>query len=103
MRIPTAGGPVWFKAVTCALVHEASLTPFLANLMPEHSPRVIAVEPSEGWFLTEDLGEKLRTRITAVADLQWWDRVVDIYADLQQRAAERLEDLTQTGIIDRRP
>ena len=102
MRIPTADGPVWFKAVTEALAHEAALTSFLADLMPDHSPRVIAVEPNEGWFLAEDLGEKLRGRITAVADLHWLHSVVDIYADLQQRAAERFEELTRTGIIDRR-
>ena len=103
MRIPTADGPVWFKAVTEALAHEAALTSFLADLMPDHSPRVIAVEPNEGWFLAEDLGEILRAHITAVADLYWLHSVVDIYADLQQRAAERFDELTRTGIIDRRP
>jgi len=103
IRIPTADGPVWFKAVTDALAHEAALTSFLADLMPEHSPRVIAVEPSEGWFLAEDLGEKLRARINTVADLRWLHRAVDIYAGLQQRVAERFEELIRTGIIDRRP
>ncbi len=102
MRIPTRRGPVWFKAATDALAHEAVLTPFLAGLMPEHLPRVIAVNPTEGWLITEDLGEKLRTRIRTVADLHLWYRVVDIYANLQQRAAERFEELTRTGIIDRR-
>lgn len=102
MRIPTADGPLWFKAVTDALVHEAALTAFLADLMPEHSPRVIAVNADEGWFLTENLGEKLRTRINVVADLHWWHGVVEIYTDLQKRAAGRFDELERTGIIDRR-
>jgi len=102
MRIPTADGPVWFKAGTDAFAHEAALTSFLADLMPGHSPRVIAVNVDEGWFLTEDLGEKLRTHINTVADLHWWQSIVAIYADLQQRAAESFDELERTGIIDRR-
>jgi aminoglycoside/choline kinase family phosphotransferase len=103
MRIPTTAGPVWFKAGTQALAHEASLTSFLATLLPEHSPRIIAVEPDQGWLLMEDLGEKLRALINAVADLRWWHQVVGIYADLQQLAARRSDELIATGIPDNRP
>jgi len=50
----------------------------------------------------EDMGETLRSRISTVSDLYRMEKALEIYADLQKIAAVRIDDLSETGIPDRR-
>lgn len=102
LRIPTDSGTVWFKAGTDALIHEARLTRFLSDLAPEHTPKLLAMEPDLGWMLMEDFGHPLREEIGSVEDLSKWHEVLIHYVALQVRAGERLNDLLATGLMDRR-
>jgi len=103
IRIPTQNRPVWFKATTQGLGYEVQLTRFLSDLLPQHTPSLIASDDERCWMLMEDMGETLRSRISTVADLYWMDKALELYADLQKMAAVRIDDLSATGIPDRRP
>lgn len=82
-RIPTADGPVWFKA--CAPSHgfEAELVASLARCRPELLPRVLACDPARGWLLTADAGTSFR-KLGNPPEL--WLRLLPRYAELQREA-----------------
>ena len=102
LRIPTKNRTIWFKATTPGLGCEVRLTLFLSDLLPQHTPSVIASDNKRCWMLMDDMGETLRSRILTVSDLFWMDNAFEIYADLQKIAAVRIDDLSATGIPDRR-
>ena len=102
MRIPTQKRTIWFKATTQGIGYEVQLTLFLANLLPQHTPSLIASDNERCWMLMEDMGETLRSRISTVTDLYLMEKAIEIYADLQKIAAVRIDDLSATGIPDRR-
>jgi Phosphotransferase enzyme family len=83
-RIPTADGPVWFKA--CAPSHrfEAELVPSLARCRPELLPRVLAHDAARGWLLTADAGTSFR-QLGNPPEL--WLRLLPRYAELQRDAS----------------
>ncbi len=83
-------------------MQEVQLTLFLSNLLPHHTPSVIASDNERCWMLMEAMGDTLRSRISTVADLHWVDKALELYADLQKTAAVRIDDLSATGIPDRR-
>jgi aminoglycoside phosphotransferase (APT) family kinase protein len=56
MRAPTDAGAVWFKAVFPPFHHEPAVTRLLAETFGDTVPRVVAIEPDEGWLVTDDLG-----------------------------------------------
>jgi hypothetical protein len=83
MRIPTADGPVWFKA--CAPSHrfEPELVAALARVRPELLPRVLGCEIARGWLLTADAG----TSFEQLGDPpELWLRLLPSYAELQREA-----------------
>ena len=59
-RVPTADGPVWFKANTESLRYEAALVEVLAEERPDGVPALLAVDRERGWMLMADAGERLR-------------------------------------------
>jgi hypothetical protein len=82
-RIPTADGPVWFKA--CAPSHgfEAELVASLARCRPELLPRILACDPARGWLLTADAGTSFRE---CGNPPELWLRLLPRYAELQRDA-----------------
>jgi hypothetical protein len=83
LRIPTADGPVWFKA--CARSHrfEPGLVAALARTRPELLPRVLACDRARGWLLTADAGTCFR-ELGNPPEL--WLRLLPEYAELQREA-----------------
>lgn len=55
LRGPTAGGDVFLKAVFPPFHAQPVITRFLFDRFPSAVPRVIAIEPDEGWLLVDDL------------------------------------------------
>ncbi|MET8353604.1 aminoglycoside phosphotransferase family protein [Micromonospora sp. NPDC005206] len=102
-RVPTDGGPVWFKANNPGTVHEAVLIAALAGLAPERVLAPIAVDPARGWSLLPDGGESLRDVLGRDADLAHWERALPGYAALQLATASRAEELIALGVPDHRP
>jgi hypothetical protein len=57
MRVDTAHGRCWFKAVFPHFRHEPAVTAFLDRQLPGSVAPVIAVDTDEGWLLLDDVGE----------------------------------------------
>ncbi|RLP93121.1 aminoglycoside phosphotransferase family protein [Micromonospora sp. BL4] len=102
-KVPTDGGPVWFKANNPGTVHEAVLIAALADLAPERVLAPIAVDPVRGWSLLPDGGESLRDVLGRDPDLAHWERALPGYAALQLASAPRAEELIALGVPDHRP
>lgn len=82
-RIPTADGPVWFKACGPSHRFEPELVAALARVRPDLLPRVLACDASRGWLLTADAGTQFR-RLGNPPEL--WLRLLPRYAELQREA-----------------
>jgi hypothetical protein len=82
-RIPTADGPVWFKASARSHGYESELVATLARCRPGLLPRVLACDPARGWLLTADAGTSFR-ELGNPPEL--WLRLLPRYAELQREA-----------------
>jgi Phosphotransferase enzyme family len=97
MRVPTAAGLLWFKAVTPLHGFEPALTAFLGTLKPDSVPDVIALDTKRAWMLMRDGGLRLRELPPTVED---WERVLPGYAELQIAAAPHRAELLDFGVPD---
>lgn len=102
LRQPTRAGDVYFKANLPALANEPGLTRLLHRIAPEHVLDVLADEPAEGWMLQADGGPTMRSRLDGTDDLDRWERMLAVYAEVQVRAAGHADDLLAEGAPDRR-
>ncbi|MGI5524549.1 aminoglycoside phosphotransferase family protein [Micromonospora sp. CA-259024] len=102
-RVPTDGGPVWFKANNPGTVHETVLIATLARLTPERVLTPIAVDAEQGWSLLPDGGESLRDVLGRDPDLAHWERALPGYAALQLATAPCADELVARGVPDHRP
>ncbi len=102
LRVPTDAGPVWFKANTETLRHEAALAARLSARMPALVPPLLAHDPDTGWMLMADAGESLRTVVPRERSLDRWLEVLPRYADLQLAFTEDVGELLAVGVPDLR-
>jgi Phosphotransferase enzyme family len=98
MRVPVAGGAVWFKACGSVQRFEPRLTAALAS-RSDLPPRVVAVDEERAWLLLEDAGSPLM----AFDDrLDTWLAVLPLYAELQRRETAHVEEHLAGGVPDLR-
>lgn len=102
LRVPTSAGTIYFKASAAAVAHEPALTVALARWRPRDVAPPLAADIKHGWMLLPDGGSRLREIIRADKDLAHWERLLPIYAELQIALAERLGELLELGVPDRR-
>jgi Phosphotransferase enzyme family len=102
LRVPTAGGDVWFKACHPSHGFEPALTLELARLRPERVIEVIVADPERGWMITADAGTRLRELLASADDLARWEEVLPLYADVQLAAAGLADHLLELGVADER-
>jgi len=102
LRVPTADGDLFFKAVAPAHRFEAGLTARLAELQPGRVTEVLAVDAERGWFLMRDAGTRLRELVETAADLDHWERLLPEYARLQIEVAPHAQELLDLGTPDHR-
>jgi hypothetical protein len=102
LRQSTGSGDVYFKANLPALANEPALTRLLHRICPEHVQGVLADEPGEGWMLQADGGPTLGGLLGGTDDLGRLERMLAVYAEVQVRAAEHVDDLLAAGAPDRR-
>ena len=102
LRVPTADGDLFFKAVAPVHRFEAALTARLAELQPVRVTEVVHVDPERGWFLMRDAGTRLRELIESRDDLYHWERVLPEYARLQLEVAPHAQELLGLGTPDAR-
>ena len=102
IRVPTAVGPVWFKANTEELRHEALVTHLLARRVPDRVPPLIADDVERGWMLMEDAGRRLREVIAEERDMSRWYDVLDGAADVARAMEPDVDELLAAGVPDLR-
>ena len=112
LRVPTADGDVYFKA----LAHSTTITParpdalpflfaheprFLRMLSDEHPgavPAPLAIDEKRAWMLLPDLGSPLADE----PDIAVWTEALRGHARLQRWYANEPERLLEFGCVDRR-
>jgi hypothetical protein len=99
LRVPSAAGTLWFKAVSPVHGFEPGLTALLARLRPSRVPEVVAVDADRAWMLMADGGTRFRDLPAAAAD---WERVLPGYAELQIAVTPLADELLGLGVPDRR-
>jgi hypothetical protein len=102
LRVPTADGDLFFKAVQPVHRFEAGLTARLAELQPRRVTEVVAVDSERGWFLMRDAGVRLRELVETAADLHHWERLLPEYAQLQIEVAPYAAELLALDVPDER-
>jgi hypothetical protein len=108
MRIPTAKGPVWFKASGPGTAHEGSLLEAFRRLEVAQVVLPFAVHATRPWLLFDDAGPTLRATSPdglGDHDVRTWRRILPEYATLQRSvestvAVAAMED---AGVPDGRP
>ncbi len=103
LRVPTAEGPVWFKANARGTAYEAGLLQALGRWCPDRVLVPLAVDTERGWLLLPDGGTTLRAAEGGRTDLGHWERVLVEYAEMQRLLASRAEDMVDLGVPDLRP
>jgi hypothetical protein len=87
MRIPTAGGPVWFKASGPGTAHEGPLLETFRRLDVARVVLPVAVHATRPWLLFDDAGPTLRATSPdglGDHDMRAWQRILPEYATLQR-------------------
>ena len=102
MRVPTADGPMWFKANGPEQQFEAALVGVLAEERPDAVPPLVAVDPERGWMLMADAGERLREIVARERSLARWLEILPLYAGVQIDVAPRADELVALGVPDMR-
>ena len=102
LRVPTAGGDLWFKANIPVLAHETAVVSVLARRRPELVPELVAVDLARGWMLMVDGGARLREVIERERNLRRWLEVLPRYAQLQIDVADCADEFIALGAPDRR-
>ena len=102
LRVPTQGGPVWFKANHGPLEHEAALVNLLAARVPDRVQALLASDTQRGWLLMSDAGDRLRELVTVEQSLHRWFEVLDSTARIQLALEDDVETLLDLGVPDLR-
>jgi phosphotransferase family enzyme len=102
LRVPTAAGDLYFKAVSRVHAFEPALTALLAELQPGRVPDLVAADVARGWLLMRDGGARLRELVESPADLHHWEALLPEYARLQIETAPHAETMLAMGVPDER-
>jgi hypothetical protein len=102
-RVPTAEGPVWFKANSRGTAYEVPLLDALSSWCPDRVLVPLAHDSDRGWLLLPDGGTTLRVAQSGHTDLAHWEQVLVEYAEMQRLLAARAEEMVGLGVPDLRP
>jgi aminoglycoside phosphotransferase (APT) family kinase protein len=94
LKIPSDPDPVWLKAACRHFHAEPALTRLVSQMLPAHTPSVIATDDERGWTLTEHMAgadeEAVPEGIGPPA--------ARIAAALQLRSLEHLPEISAAGV-----
>jgi hypothetical protein len=102
LRVPTRGGPLYFKANHDALRHEAAIVELLSARRPDFVPPPLALDLDRGWMLMADAGLRLRELVEGERSLDPWLKLLPLYAELQLEASDAVSELVALGTPDMR-
>jgi Phosphotransferase enzyme family len=97
LRAETTAGPAYLKCPAAIFRHEAALTRALAHRVPGFVPVVIAIEPTEGWLLMRDLGQ----RFLGDQPADHWARGLEVHATIQRALVGSADELVGAGAPSR--
>jgi hypothetical protein len=100
IRVPSADGDLYFKAVARGFEFEPPLTAKLADLAPDRVTEVVDLDVERGWFLMRDAGRRLRELVRRPEDLHHWEKALPRYAELQLAATPHTPELLALGVPD---
>ncbi len=100
--VPTTQGKYYFKALCPALGYEPPLTRQLSLWQPDLIQPVIEIEPGRGWMLMPDGGTTLRQVLENDSSLNYWKKILPVYARFQQAMIPHQQELLRLGVHDRR-
>lgn len=100
LRVPTADGDLWLKAVSPQHAFEPQLAVVLAEAFPDRVTELLAIDAGRRWMLMRDAGTRLRE--LEGADLRDWEAVLPRYAEIQIALAPRAAELLELGVPDQR-
>jgi hypothetical protein len=109
LRVPTAAGAAYFKALPGMYSREPRLLTLLAAMHPNQVPPVLAADLDRHWLLTRDHGGE---PIESIPDLPTWENALRAFAELQLMWTDAADwpeallgagcpDLRQAGLIER--
>lgn len=99
LRVPVAGGVVWFKAAAPVQAFEPRMTAELFARWPDRVAKVLAHDEGRAWLLSADAG----TPIGAYGNPpEPWLELLPRYAELQLGEAAYAEDHVAHGVPDLR-
>ncbi len=97
LRLPTADGTLWFKAVAHTQAFEPALTRLLASLRPDRVTELVDADEERGWMLMRDAGTRLRE---VPASVEHFEQALPLYAEVQIAAAPAVERMVEVGVPD---
>ena len=92
MRVDTASGPYWFKAVFPHFRNEPAITAFLDREIPGSVAPVIAIDVDEGWLLLGDVGPE-----TLASNPFAHRPAIEHLVAMQRRYSGRTDELAAAG------
>lgn len=102
LRIATAQGYVYFKALPPGREYEVGLTAHLSNRFPKRFLPMPGVDVQRGSMLTPDGGKPLHNSITPELAQKVWPLLLTDYAQLQIDEIDQSDKLLELGVPDRR-
>ncbi len=102
LRVPTAAGPVWFKANAPAFAHEVLVVDRVSDRVPARVPPLLGRDLDRGWMLMGDAGERLREVVVDEHSLERWHDVLEGAADVARALEPDVDDLLTAGVPDHR-
>lgn len=102
LRVHTQTGDLYFKATAPAAAFEPSVTAALAERVPEHSPRVLAIDDDRAWMLMADGGTALRERLDSAQRRARWEHSLTEFARFQIATSGAVARLIALGCPDLR-
>lgn len=102
LRVPVAGGDLWFKANMPSLAYEAAVVSILGRGGLDRVPELLAVDLERGWMLMADGGALLRDVVAQERSLHRWLDVLPLYARLQIDAVRHVDAFVAAGVPLRR-
>jgi hypothetical protein len=95
LRVPTAGGNLYFKALPRMFAHELPLLERLSERHPRNFPHLLALDAPRLWLLMEDFGG---TTLHTIADVAVWEAALAELGRLQIELAARTDRLVANGV-----
>jgi hypothetical protein len=96
LRVPVAGGPLWFKAAGPGTAFEVPLYALLARVVPGRVLTPVAMDADRGWILLPDGGPWL-------ASVEGLGAALVEYGRLQRELEPHVGAMLALGVPDMRP